>query len=155
MVVFALNIWRQYLYDVHVDVFTDNKCLQYVFKKNDLNLPQHRWLELLKDYDSSVLDYPEKICVVANALSQLSMNSVAHVEKGKKQLACDVHRLAWLRVCLVNSIEGDVTVDNGAESSYVFDVKYNKGLDPIFVELKEVMLKRSVEDFSKRGDHVL
>ena len=30
-VVFALKIWRHYLYGVHVDVFTDHKSLQYVF----------------------------------------------------------------------------------------------------------------------------
>ena len=30
-VVFALKIWRQYLYSVHVDVFTDHRSLQCVF----------------------------------------------------------------------------------------------------------------------------
>ncbi|WMV41284.1 hypothetical protein MTR67_034669, partial [Solanum verrucosum] len=29
-VVFALKIWRHYMYRVHVDVFTDHKSLQYV-----------------------------------------------------------------------------------------------------------------------------
>ena len=47
-VLFALKIWRQYLYVVHVDVFTDHKSLQYVFTQNELNLRQRRWLELLK-----------------------------------------------------------------------------------------------------------
>ena len=37
-VVFALKIWRHYLYGVHVDVFTDNKSLQYVFTQKELNL---------------------------------------------------------------------------------------------------------------------
>ncbi|WMV42605.1 hypothetical protein MTR67_035990 [Solanum verrucosum] len=31
VVVFALKIWRHYLYSVHVDVFTDHKSLLYVF----------------------------------------------------------------------------------------------------------------------------
>ncbi|WMV24747.1 hypothetical protein MTR67_018132, partial [Solanum verrucosum] len=39
-VVFALNIWRHYLYGVHIDVFTDHKNLQYVFSQKDLNLHQ-------------------------------------------------------------------------------------------------------------------
>ena len=30
-VVFALKIWRFYLYGVHIDVFTDHKSLQHVF----------------------------------------------------------------------------------------------------------------------------
>ena len=47
IVVFALKIWRQYLYGVHVDVFTDHKSLLYVFTKKELNLCQRRWLEFL------------------------------------------------------------------------------------------------------------
>ena len=30
VVVFAMKLWRHYLYGVHVDVFTDHKSLQYV-----------------------------------------------------------------------------------------------------------------------------
>ncbi|WMV38123.1 hypothetical protein MTR67_031508 [Solanum verrucosum] len=37
-VVFALKIWRYYLYGVHVDVFTNHQSLQYVFNQKDLNL---------------------------------------------------------------------------------------------------------------------
>ncbi|KAH0758098.1 hypothetical protein KY290_021591 [Solanum tuberosum] len=37
-VVFALKIWRHYLYGVHMDVFTDHKSLQYVFSQKELNL---------------------------------------------------------------------------------------------------------------------
>ena len=37
-VVFALNIWRHYLYGVHLDVFTDHKSLQYVLTTKKLNL---------------------------------------------------------------------------------------------------------------------
>ena len=64
-VVFALKIWRHYLYGVHVDVFTDHKSLQYVFTHKDLNLRQRRWLELLKEYDMSVMYHPGKANVVA------------------------------------------------------------------------------------------
>ena len=38
--VFALKMWRQYLYGVHVDVFTDHKSLQYMFTQRELNLRQ-------------------------------------------------------------------------------------------------------------------
>ncbi|WMV55015.1 hypothetical protein MTR67_048400, partial [Solanum verrucosum] len=66
-VVFALKIWRHYLYGVHVDVFTDHKSLQYVFTQKDLNLRQRRWLEFLKDYDMSVHYHPGKANVVVDA----------------------------------------------------------------------------------------
>ena len=38
VVVFALKLWRHYLFGVHVDVFTDQKSLQYVFTQRELNL---------------------------------------------------------------------------------------------------------------------
>jgi len=37
-VIFALKIWRHYLYGVHVDVFMDHKSLKYIFKQKELNL---------------------------------------------------------------------------------------------------------------------
>ncbi|KAH0644897.1 hypothetical protein KY284_032781 [Solanum tuberosum] len=95
-VVFALKIWRHYLYGVHVDVFIDHKSLQYVFTQKELNLRQRRWLEFLKDYDMSVHYHPGKANVVADALSRLSMGSVAHVEEEKRELVKDVHKLARL-----------------------------------------------------------
>ncbi|KAM3382457.1 hypothetical protein P3S68_008031 [Capsicum galapagoense] len=67
-VVFALKIWRHYLYGVHIDVFTDHKSLQYVFSQKDLNIHQRRWLELLKDYDMSVLYHLDKANIMDDAL---------------------------------------------------------------------------------------
>ncbi|WMV46650.1 hypothetical protein MTR67_040035 [Solanum verrucosum] len=153
--VFALKIWRHYLYGVHVDVFTDHKSLHYVFNQKDLNLLQRRWLELLKDYDMGVLYHPSKVNVVADALSRLSMGSVTHIEGDKNELVRDVHRLARLSVHLVDSTKGCVMVHNGSESSFVADVKSKQGLDPTLVELKEAVLKKSVEAFSQGGDGVL
>ncbi|WMV42529.1 hypothetical protein MTR67_035914 [Solanum verrucosum] len=82
-VVFALKIWRHYLYGVHVDVFTDHKSLQYVFTQKELNLRQRMWLEFLKDYDMSVHYHPSKANVVADALSRLSMGVIRFGKKGK------------------------------------------------------------------------
>ena len=84
-VVFALKIWRHYLYGVHVDVLTDHKSLQYVFTQKELNLCQRRWLEFLKDYDMSVRYHPGKANIVADALSRLSMGSVTHIEEERKE----------------------------------------------------------------------
>ncbi|WMV19198.1 hypothetical protein MTR67_012583, partial [Solanum verrucosum] len=53
-VVFALKIWRHYLYGVKCYVFTNHRSLQHVFTQNDLNLRQRRWMELLKDYDVTI-----------------------------------------------------------------------------------------------------
>ena len=68
-VVFALKQWRHYLYGVKCEVYTDHRSLQYVFTQKDLNLRQRRWMELLKDYDITILYHPGKENVVADALS--------------------------------------------------------------------------------------
>ena len=53
-VVFALKIWRHYLYGVPCQMFTDHKSLQYIFTQKELNLRQRRCLELIKDYDCTI-----------------------------------------------------------------------------------------------------
>lgn len=116
-VVFALKIWRHYLYEVHVDVFTYHKTLEYVFNQKELNLRQIRWLELLKDYDMNILYHPGKTNVIADAFSRLSMGSTTHIEEEKKELAREVHRIARLGMQLVDSSEGGVVVQNGSASS--------------------------------------
>ena len=42
VVVFALKIWRHYLYGVPGRFFTDQKSLQYIFTQKELNLRQRR-----------------------------------------------------------------------------------------------------------------
>ncbi|KAH0695899.1 hypothetical protein KY289_013381 [Solanum tuberosum] len=106
-VVFSLKIWRHYLYGVHVDVFTVHKSLQYVFSHKELNLHLRRWLEFLKDYEMNVLYNPGKDNVVVDALSRLSMGSVAHVEEENKELEKDVHRIDLLGKVEVFFQEGD------------------------------------------------
>ncbi|KAM0005913.1 putative nucleotidyltransferase, Ribonuclease H [Helianthus debilis subsp. tardiflorus] len=48
-VVFALKIWRHYLYGTKSAIYSDHKSLKYFFEQKDLNMRQRRWLELLKD----------------------------------------------------------------------------------------------------------
>nr|GEZ64485.1 reverse transcriptase domain-containing protein [Tanacetum cinerariifolium] len=53
-VVFALKIWRHYLYGTKCIVFTGHKSLQHVLDQKELNMRQRRWLELLADYDYEI-----------------------------------------------------------------------------------------------------
>ena len=62
-VVFALKIWRHYLYGAQFRVFSDHK---------------RRWIEFLKDYDFELLYHPGKANVVADALSRKTVH-VAHL----------------------------------------------------------------------------
>ena len=69
-VVFALKIWRHYLYGTKCVVFTDHKSLQHILNQMELNMRQRRWVELLSDYDCEIRYHPGKANVVADALSR-------------------------------------------------------------------------------------
>ena len=78
-IVFALKIWRHYLYREMCQVFTDHKSLKYLLIQRGLNLRQRRWLELIKDYDLVIDYHPRKATMVADALSQKSSMTLAHI----------------------------------------------------------------------------
>ncbi|KAJ9553882.1 LOW QUALITY PROTEIN: hypothetical protein OSB04_017927 [Centaurea solstitialis] len=69
-VVFALKLWRHYLYGVHCTIDADHKSLRYFMDQQNLNMRQRRWLEVVKDYDCEILYHPGKTNVVADALSR-------------------------------------------------------------------------------------
>ncbi|GKA84443.1 putative reverse transcriptase domain-containing protein [Tanacetum coccineum] len=54
-VVFALKIWRHYLYRTKCTVFIDHKSLQHILDQKELNMRKRRWLKLLSDYDVKLL----------------------------------------------------------------------------------------------------
>ncbi|GJX90087.1 putative reverse transcriptase domain-containing protein [Tanacetum coccineum] len=75
-VIFALKIWRHYLYGTKCTVFTDHKSLQHILDQKELNMRQRRWLELLSDYDCDIRYHPGKANVVADALSQAQIEAL-------------------------------------------------------------------------------
>lgn len=76
-VVFALKIWRHYLYGERFEVFSDHRSLKYMFTQKDLNMRQRRWMKYLGDYDFKLSYHPGKANVVADALSRKSRCTVA------------------------------------------------------------------------------
>ncbi|GJR59201.1 putative reverse transcriptase domain-containing protein [Tanacetum coccineum] len=68
--VFALKMWRHYLYGTKSVIYTDHKSLQHIFYQKELNMYQRRWIELFSDYDCKIRYHPGKVNVVADALSR-------------------------------------------------------------------------------------
>ena len=76
VIVFALKIWRHYLYGEKCFIYTDHKSLKYLPSQRELKLRQQRWMELIKYY-GCVIDYhPGKANVVADALSRKTMQTL-------------------------------------------------------------------------------
>ena len=78
-VVFALKIWRHYLYGEEFEVYSDHKNLKYIFTQWDLNMRQRRWMEFLEDYDFTLHYHSGKENVVADALSRKSRGALASI----------------------------------------------------------------------------
>ena len=75
-IVFALKIWRHYLYGEKRFIYTDHKSLKYLPSQREFNLRQRRWMELIKDYDCVIDYHPGKANVVADALSRKSVQTL-------------------------------------------------------------------------------
>ncbi|XP_065866494.1 uncharacterized protein [Euphorbia lathyris] len=92
-VVFALKIWRHYLYGEKCRIFTDHKSLKYIMSQKELNLRQRRWIELLKDYDLTIEYHPGKANVVADALSRKNVGSLSYIKSVKMPLLLQMRAL--------------------------------------------------------------
>nr|GEW90577.1 putative reverse transcriptase domain-containing protein [Tanacetum cinerariifolium] len=68
-VVFALKVWKHYLYGTKCIVFTDHKSLQHILNQKELNMRQRRWLKLLSDYDCDIRYHLGMENIVDEALS--------------------------------------------------------------------------------------
>ena len=92
-IVHVLKIWRHYLLRNMCCIHTNHKSLKYIFTQADLNMRQRRWLELIKDYELEVHYHPDKVNVVANALSRKARCNCLSVKPRNSTLCDDFHRL--------------------------------------------------------------
>ncbi|GKD95110.1 putative reverse transcriptase domain-containing protein, partial [Tanacetum coccineum] len=91
VVVFALKMWRHYLYGTKCVVFTDHKSLQHILDQKELNMRQRRWLELLSDYDCELRYHPGKANVVADGLSRKSRPNPLRVRALVMTIGLNLH----------------------------------------------------------------
>jgi hypothetical protein len=92
-VVYALKIWRHYLVGHRIEIYSDHKSLKYIFTQNDLNLRQHQWLELIKDYDLGINYHPEKANVVVDALNHKKYCNATFARRMQPELPREIKYL--------------------------------------------------------------
>ena len=151
-VVFALRIWRHYLYGVPCRIFKDHKSLQCLFTQKELNMRQRRWVKLIKDYECTIEYHPGKANVVANALSRKSTGSISHLK------AVYLPRLVELRPL---GVRLELT-DNGAllATFHVRPIRIDRirelqTQDPTVIKLKRETESGQMKGFLVRADGTL
>ncbi|KAL4033202.1 hypothetical protein IC575_006288 [Cucumis melo] len=146
--VFALKIWRHYLYGEKIQIFTDHKSLKYFFTQKELNMRQRRWLELVKNYDCEILYHPGNANVVADALSRKVAHSATLITK-QALLLRDFERV-------------EIAVSVGEVTSQLAQLSVQPTLrqriivaqlnDPYLVEKRRLVKTGQGEDFSISSD---
>ena len=148
-VVHALKAWRHFLMGRRVEIYTDHKSLKYIFTQRELNMRQHRWIELIKDYDLSIHYHPGNANVVADALSRepVSLNAMIQVSQPELWKELDQLGIEVVNYGILDAIEIKPTlVDQIKEAQ-----KGQKSIDGI----KTHMEKEKVAGFTIDSDGVL
>ncbi|CAH9102252.1 unnamed protein product [Cuscuta epithymum] len=142
-VVFALKIWRHYLYGETCHIYTDHKSLKYVFTQKELNMRQRRWMELIKDYHLVIEYHPGKANVVADALSRKSSSGAL------------LANLRALRAQLEVSSDGALLARFEVRPTLLDEIKKGQEADEEIMKIRERMQAGPVEDFRERDDGLL
>ncbi|RVW22176.1 Transposon Ty3-G Gag-Pol polyprotein [Vitis vinifera] len=151
-VVFALKIWRHFLFGETCEIFTDHKSLKYLFSQKELNMRQRRWIELLKDYDCIIQYHPGKANVVADALSRKSVGSLAAIRGCQRQLLEELRSLqVHFRVMGLGALVANFRV----QPDLVGRIKTLQKNDSQLVQVMEEVKRGSKPDFVLSDDEIL
>nr|GFA80161.1 putative reverse transcriptase domain-containing protein [Tanacetum cinerariifolium] len=124
-VVFALRLYRHYLYGVKCTVFRDHKSLQYILDQKQLNMRQQRCIELLSDYDCEIRYHLGKANVVPDAISRKEKEKPLRV----RSLVLTNHKDLMQKIleAQVESLkEGNVKKEDlGRMQKQIFEIRSN------------------------------
>ena len=151
-VVFALKIWRHYLYGERCEIYTDHKSLKYISTQKELNMRQRRWLELIKDYDCSINYHPGKANVVADALSRKSYGFSAALLTTQKHIINDLERLG---VEVVIGGSQSYLASLSVQPTLIEKIKISQGCDPQLMKIMEEVRGGNRLEFNISNDGAL
>ncbi|XP_070010996.1 uncharacterized protein [Nicotiana sylvestris] len=112
-------------------------------------------MELLKDYDCSILYHPGKANVVADALSRKSMGSLSHIAPAKRLLAKDIRRLEDTSIRFSVGNSEALLACAQAKSSLVERIKATQYEDERLCKYRDEALAGKSKDIIVESDDVL
>ncbi|GJU69252.1 reverse transcriptase domain-containing protein [Tanacetum coccineum] len=138
-VIFALKIWRHYLYGTKCTVFTDHKSLQHILHQKELNMRQRRWLELLADYDCEICYHLRK---ANNALgTQLDMSTTYHPEtEGQSERTIQTLEDMLRAFPVANKLELPEELSSIHNTFHVSNLKKCLSDESLVIPIKELQL---------------
>ena len=151
-VVFALNIWRHYLYGIHCVVFTDHQSLKYLFSQKDLNIRQTRWLKFLKDYDINFQYHASKANVVANALSRRPCPTLNYLIELPVDLCEEFQKL---KLNVIAPIAKSIVHAMKAQPTLIKEIHVAQATDPQLERIREEILVGKVPGFVIHEDSTI
>ncbi|XP_017972546.1 PREDICTED: uncharacterized protein LOC108661161 [Theobroma cacao] len=112
-------------------------------------------MELLKDYDWTILYHPGKANVVVDAFSQKSMGSLAHISTNRRSLIREIHSLGDMSVHLEVS-EANALLAHFRVTPILIDrIKEAQSKDDFVAKALEDPQGRKGKTFTKGTDGVL
>ncbi|GJU62259.1 reverse transcriptase domain-containing protein [Tanacetum coccineum] len=130
-VVFALNIWRHYLYGTKSVIYMDHKSLRHIFSQKELNMRQGRWIELFSDYDCEIRYHPGKANVVADALSRKERVKPKRVRAMNMTLLSSIK--ARILAAQKEAMDRTLIMDEAYKSKY----SVHPGADKMYYDLRD------------------
>lgn len=147
-VVFALKIWRHYLYGAKCKIYIDHKSLKYIFIQKELNIRQRRWLEFVKDYDCEILYHLGKENKVVDVLSRKSPATLMSIHVLPQPLQDDIKSIE------LEMIIGPMSTIT-LQPTIFDDIKYAQEVDSTLLKIKEEVLAGNETEFGLSEDGVL
>jgi hypothetical protein len=143
VVVHALKIWRHYLIGHRCKIYNDHKNLKDIFTQTDLNLSQHKYLELIKDYDIKINYHPGKANVVDDALSLKKYCNSTFARSMQPEL---LRKIRYLNLAMVSDTAKVVEVEPTLGSEIRKGQLGDKKLKEIRQLIKEKKTSDLIED---------
>jgi hypothetical protein len=114
----------------------------YIFTQIDLNMRQHRWLELIKDYDVGINYHPGRANVIVDTLSHKKYCSATFAKRMRPAL---FQEIKYLNLAIVNETAMVVEIEPTLEA----EIRKAQLEDEKLKEIRQLIKENKTSDFTK------